>query len=255
MGKLRVGLFQMDLCWENPTDNILKIEKALEKCSEQIDLLVLPEMFTTGFSMEASHLALTYDHPDFIAIQNLSIKHQCSVIGSVWFKESDQHYNRCFHWDSNGSYEFYDKVHTFTLVNEHKHLSRGNTQTIFTVRNWKIKPQICYDLRFPKESYNQWDKPYDLLVYVANWPEKRIEAWDILLQARAVENQSFVIGVNRVGTEPKHINYVGRSQLISYTGEKIGRIEDKKEGILVKILDKTPQLTFRNRFPFIKDEI
>ena len=252
---LRVGVFQMDLVWENPKKNLLKIEKQLGEKGKELDLLILPEMFTTGFSMKASHLAWTDEHPDFKHMNVLAERYQCSIIGSVWFKENEDYYNRCFHWSSTGKIEFYDKVHAFSLVNEQQYITSGNSQTMFHVRNWKIKPQICYDLRFPKGAYNQKENPYDLLLYVANWPEKRIGAWDILLKARAVENQSYVIGVNRVGVESEHIRYSGHSAVISYTGEEIKEFPEFEEEIIVVILDKTPQIEFRNRFPFIQDEI
>jgi len=255
MDKLHVGVFQMDLIWENPEGNLQKIEQILKKHGSTIDVLVLPEMFTTGFSMQAAHLAWTYNHPDFKRIQALAKVYQCNIIGSVWFKDVGKHYNRCFHWDNTGNTAFYDKRHTFSLVNEDKYITPGRLVNTFTVRNWKIKPQICYDLRFPKESYNQGNEPYDLLLYVANWPEKRIEAWNILLKARAVENQSYVIGVNRVGVEPKGIQYSGHSVILSYTGETLSQLPNYKEGIMVYVLEKIPQKAFRNRFPFIKDEI
>lgn len=253
--QLHVGVFQMDLVWEDPKRNLEKIEQQLRTNGKHLDVLMLPEMFTTGFSMEGSSLSWSFNHPDFKNMLSLARKYKCSIIGSVWFNDSEKFYNRCFHWDSNGEFEYYDKNHTFTLVNENQFITRGNIQKMFHVRNWKIRPQICYDLRFPKGSYNLWENPYDLLLYVANWPEKRIEAWDILLKARAVENQSYVIGVNRVGKESEHINYSGHSAIVSYTGEEIKRLPENKEGIMVVILEKKPQIEFRNRFPFIKDEI
>ncbi len=252
---LKIGVFQMDILWEDPTGNFDKIKAQLNVYGNQLDVLVLPEMFTTGFSMEASSLAWSYQHPGFIRMSALAIHYKCSIIGSVWFKDQEQYFNRCFHWNSNGETEFYDKVHAFTLVKEDQYITPGNIHPFFYVRNWKIKPQICYDLRFPKGSYNLWKEPYDLLLYVANWPEKRIGAWDILLKARAVENQSYVIGVNRVGKEPKHVQYSGHSTILSYTGEELKGALENNEEIMVVILEKKPQIEFRNRFPFIKDEI
>jgi len=255
MCNLTVGVFQMDLIWEKPECNLLKIKQTLESQLQNINLLILPEMFTTGFSMQAKHLAWSYQHPDFIKMQSLANQFQCSIIGSVWFTDHGKYYNRCFHWNSDGRLEYYDKVHLFTLVKEDHYITRGESQAIFSVRNWKIKPQICYDLRFPKGSYNQGSETYDLLLYVANWPDKRIEAWDILLKARAVENQSYVIGVNRVGVEPRKINYSGHSTILSYTGERLLNLPEFKEELMVFNLEKKPQVEFRNRFPFIMDEI
>ncbi len=134
-------------------------------------------------------------------------------------------------------------------MKENQFITGGTDQKIFHVRNWKIKPQICYDLRFPKGSYNNGNNPYDLLLYVANWPEKRIEAWDVLLKARAVENQSYVIGVNRVGEEPKAIKYSGHSVAIDYKGKIIKELPKYKEEIMLVTLQKKPQIEFRNRFP------
>lgn len=252
---LHVGIFQMDLSWEMPVENINKIEHELKNYGSNLDVLILPEMFTTGFSMQASHLAMTYSDSNFERMVNLAKTYQCSIIGSVWFNDEGKYYNRCFHWGKLGEVEYYDKVHVFTLVNEDDVITRGEGQKTFHVRNWKIRPQICYDLRFPKGSYNQESEPYDLLLYVANWPNKRIGAWDILLQARAVENQSYVIGVNRVGEEPGNIKYSGHSTIVNYTGERLVELPEYKEGISTVILEKKPQMKFRNRFPFIKDEI
>lgn len=253
MESLNIGLFQMDIIWENPEENIIKIKNILNRLDQSIDLLILPEMFTTGFSMKASHFSWDYQHSDFIKMTALSRRYNCSIIGSVWFKENNRFYNRCFHWKPDGEIEHYDKVHLFTLINEDKYISKGTVQTTFNVKNWIIKPQICYDLRFPKESFNSKSKPYDLLIYVANWPEKRINAWSNLLTARAIENQSYVIGVNRVGQEPSGVNYTGQSKAVNYLGENLNTITFSDEGLLFFHLSKNTQNKFRTKFPFIHD--
>lgn len=233
MDTLKVAIYQMDIEWEKPEQNISKIENELEQLSAGIDVLILPEMFTTGFSMQASSLSLRNDHPDFIKMAELSRTFNCSIIGSVWFKDHKHYYNRCIHWKATGGTEYYDKVHLFSLVNEGKFLTQGKNQNLFKIKNWIIKPQICYDLRFPKESYNLKQDPYDLLIYVANWPEKRVEAWSCLLKARAVENQCYTIGVNRTGTEPNGTNYTGQSNAIDFTGKNLHPIPENKEGVFI----------------------
>lgn len=253
MENLKIGIFQMNIIWEKPKENIIQIENQLIKMKESVDLFILPEMFTTGFSMQAAHLAWDNNHPDFKKMPMLSNQFNCSIIGSVWFKENNKYFNRCFHWKPNGEMEYYDKIHLFTLMNEDKFIEKGRQQTIFNVNGWIIKPQICYDLRFPSESYNSKTKPYDLLVYVANWPQKRITAWSNLLTARAIENQSYVIGVNRVGQEPSGVNYSGESNVINYLGESINPNPKNDEGIFTYTLSKNDQNTFRLKFPFIHD--
>lgn len=252
---LTVGLYQMNIDWENPDQNIIQIEKTLNAFSTPLDLLVLPEMFTTGFSATAKHLAWKSTSDGFIKMKTLSKTYHCSIIGSVLFQENDHYYNRCFHWLPDGTSEYYDKVHLFSLAKEGDWVSPGKEQLIFTVKNWKVKPQICYDLRFPTNSYNQKQNPYDILLYVANWPKPRIKAWQTLLKARAIENQSYVIGVNRVGEEPNNIMYNGLSALLDFFGNDMLKFEENKAEILVKTIEKKALVDFRKRFPFINDEI
>lgn len=254
--KLKIALFQMDLLWENPQGNLANVKKAITETHSKFDfdIFLLPEMFTTGFSMEAQRFAWSKSSKEIKDLQKLSKRFDCAIGGSVWFLEAGKYYNRLL-WITPCEVLDYDKRHLFSLVGEEKHLSSGLENPIWNYKNWKIKPQVCYDLRFPRESRNDHQNPYDLLIYVANWPERRIQAWETLLKARAIENQSYVIGVNRVGEEPNEIKYNGNSIVVDYFGNTMVQAEDFQEQILICELEKNTQHDFREKFPFIQDEL
>ncbi len=197
MHDLSLSIVQTELVWENPKANFKKFEELLHPLSGKTDLIVLPEMFTTGFSMNPKAL---YDMPDGETLNWLKqqAKHtNAAVIGSVIIKEEGEFYNRLFFVKPDGTSYTYDKKHLFTLAGEHKHYKPGNNRLIVDYKGWRICPLICYDLRFPVWARYKGD--YDCLIYVANWPERRIHAWDTLLKARAIENQVYVAGLNRIG--------------------------------------------------------
>lgn len=218
MSDLRVSLLQADLFWEQPEKNRAYFEKEIASLPAT-DLVVLPEMFTTGFTMDASGNAETAEGPSLKWMQSMALNHQLAITGSLIIEEEGRYYNRLYFVKPDGSYESYDKRHTFTLAGEDKVYTAGNRKLIIDYKGWKICPLICYDLRFPVWIRNVED--YDLVLFVANWPERRVAAWDALLKARAIENMAYCIGVNRVGNDGNGHPYVGHSAVYDVLGERI----------------------------------
>lgn len=218
MSDLRVSLLQADLFWEQPEKNRAYFEKEIASLPTT-DLVVLPEMFTTGFTMDASGNAETAEGPSLKWMQSMALNHQLAITGSLIIEEEGRYYNRLYFVKPDGSYESYDKRHTFTLAGEDKVYTAGNRKLIIDYKGWKICPLICYDLRFPVWIRNVED--YDLVLFVANWPERRVAAWDALLKARAIENMAYCIGVNRVGNDGNGHPYVGHSAVYDVLGERI----------------------------------
>lgn len=248
---LRVTIIQSDLIWENPTENRARFETKIQAISSATDLIVLPEMFTTGFTMNAQNMAQTMDGATVKWMQKIAKEKQVAIVGSLIISENNKYYNRLLFVHSTGNIEFYDKRHTFTLAGEHEVFSAGKQRLIVNYKGWKICPLICYDLRFPVWSRNT--ENYDLLLYVANWPKPRINAWDTLLQARAVENMSYTIGVNRVGNDKKGLEYTGNSAIIDSLGNLIERFDDGKEHVATFTIDKNSQDKWREKFQFLED--
>jgi omega-amidase len=215
---LNVTLVQTPLHWQDPAANRRMLTEKFNRLSAPTDLIVLPEMFTTGFTMAAPELAETMTGPTLSWLAKQAQKHQAVIAGSLIVAENNQYYNRLVWMRPDGSYEFYDKRHLFRLAGEHHTYASGQERLIVELKGWRICPLVCYDLRFPVWSRNQ-DPGYDLLVYVANWPEKRCLAWKTLLQARAIENLAYVAGVNRTGEDGKGVWYVGDSVVHAPTGQ------------------------------------
>jgi omega-amidase len=216
--KLKVAVLQVDLAWENIQKNLEIFSERIDAIEEQVDLIILPEMFTTGFSMNAEPLAEEKEGEAFKWMRNIAMERDAAVTGSVIVKEDGNFYNRLYFIFPNGDYKTYDKKHTFTLAKEDKTYTAGTERLIVDYKGWKICPLICYDLRFPVWARNTVD--YDLLIYVANWPETRINAWDVLLQARAIENMSWCIGVNRTGNDGNDYRYNGHTAVYDCTWKK-----------------------------------
>jgi predicted amidohydrolase len=250
---LNVALLQADLVWENKIENLKAFDIKLKALSgRKIDLVVLPEMFTTGFSMDAVRLAdkASYN-PTLAWMKTKAFEYEAALCGSFMVEENGQYFNR-LHWvQPDGVVLTYDKRHLFTLAGEHEHYTAGSEKLIVEWKGWKICPLICYDLRFPVWSRNV--EAYDLLIYIANWPNRRIHAWKTLLAARAIENQSYCIGVNIVGTDANGNQYNGESSAINCEGYVL---YEKKDDIDVKLLslDAASQANFRKKFPFLKDQ-
>ncbi|MBP7821423.1 MAG: amidohydrolase [Saprospiraceae bacterium] len=249
--ELSIALLQIDLVWENAEANRVQCEKLINQFTEQVDIVILPEMFTTGFSMNAAALAENMDGTTIQWMRNVASKHSIALSGSLIIAENDKFYNRFIWIDSDGVIEYYDKTHLFTLAGEHNFFSDGNTRKIINYKGWKICPLICYDLRFPELSRNI-EPYYDLLIYVANFPATRAYHWQQLLIARAIENQVFTIGVNRVGVDANNIHYLGQSVLIDYEGNVVNEINNYQNVIYLK-LDCEKQQFYRERFSFLKD--
>lgn len=251
MEKLNLTLVQTTLHWENAQANRDHFSKILEEISEATDLILLPEMFSTGFSMNAKKLAEPTSGKTLQWMKERAHEKDAMVIGSVIIVEHDNYYNRLFAVSPDGKIKHYDKKHLFSFADEEKHYSAGKKKLIIDYRGWKICPLVCYDLRFPVWSRNIED--YDLLLYVANWPQKRTEAWDSLLKARAIENMAYVAGLNRVGKDGNGHNYNGHSAVYDMLGTQISTVENEKTFTETLVLHKSALKKARHQFPFLND--
>ncbi|MEM6765321.1 MAG: amidohydrolase [Bacteroidota bacterium] len=256
MKPLAVAALQLDLAWENPSLNRHKIEEMLEQKSSAVDVIILPEMFTTGFTMSSPSCYEAMEGETHMWLVEMAKRHQCLLVGSLIIQENEKFYNRLLAVSEEGLIAQYDKRHLFRMANEDQHYDAGQEWVSFEYRGWKICPQICYDLRFPVWSRNKMgaeqELSYDLLVYVANWPSKRVHHWDALLKARAIENQAYIVGVNRVGVDGIEVPYSGHSTILSYVGDELA-YEEEREVLLTAELDPAPMKKYRKRFPVWKD--
>lgn len=217
---------------------------------EDVDLIVLPEMFSSGFTMNPKNVAETMDGETISWLQHLAKAKNCAITGSLVIEENGNYYNRLVFVLPNGKIKTYDKRHLFTLAGEDKVYTAGSNKLIIEYKGFKICPLICYDLRFPVFARNV--ENYDLLLYVANWPKPRINAWDILLKARAVENMSYAIGVNRIGMDNNNLEYVGHSQAVDFLGNYL--IEPQEtDGVFIVELDREKLLETRGKLGFLAD--
>ncbi len=248
---LNISIIQPNIVWEDKAANLAQYEQFIEGIGEKKEVVILPEMFTTGFSMNAEALAETMDGPTVQWMKDMAKKHRCILTGSLIIREEDKIYNRLIWMQPDGNYGVYDKRHLFGYAHEDEHYTAGDKRLIAQVKGWKICLMVCYDLRFPVWARNL-NEDYDLLIYVANWPERRSLAWKTLLQARAIENMSYVAGVNRVGKDGKDINYTGDSAIIGPLGEKL--FENSGDAVCMTItLDKNDLNETRKNLPFLKD--
>lgn len=247
---MKVALIQTTLVWEDAQANRDHFTQLIQSVQEPVDLFVLPEMFTTGFTMQPQQVAEGM-HDDTVKwIQNMANKSQSAICGSVVIKEQNNCYNRFIFVRPSGEIQTYDKRHLFTLAGEDQNYLAGHDRLIIDYLGFKICPLVCYDLRFPVFSRNTVD--YDLLIYVANWPKPRVNAWDILLRARAVENMCYVVGVNRTGSDANGHDYVGHSQVVDFLGDYLVAPQET-EGIYVIELQKEPMLETRKKLAFLND--
>jgi omega-amidase len=250
---LTFTIVQTNIVWENIEANLQMLTQKIESIATPTQIVVLPEMFTTGFSMQPHLYAQTTHQTCIQWMQKMAAQHKIIITGSVMIKEENNYYNRLIWMQPNGEYHYYNKRHCFAYANEHNHYTAGNKKLIVQANGFKINLQICYDLRFPVWS-RQADKNnlFDVLIYVANWPTQRNHAWKSLLIARAIENQCYVIGVNRVGIDGNHIEYNGDSMIVSPLG-KILYHKQVDEDIFTITLNKEDINTIRNQFPFYND--
>jgi predicted amidohydrolase len=245
---LNITLFQFDPVWENSDSNILKLNKCLKSITEQTDLLILPEMFLTGFSMNAHEIAQNTDGEGVKWLSSFAKTKQITVAGSLPIKDNQLYYNRLLVATPDDKIQWYDKRHMFRMGKEHQTYTAGNNVLVFNIKGWNIMPLVCYDLRFPVWSRNVNQK-YDILVYVSNWPEARREAFLTLLKARAIENQCYVIGINRVGTDGQGVSYAGDSVIIDFKGNYMFEPADNKEQIINCSISLNKLTEFRKKFP------
>jgi len=245
--ELKAALVQTSLHWENPTANLAMLEEKIAAMEQSVDLIVLPEMFTTGFTMNPAAVAEPMNLTTFKWMRQMAAQTGAVVTGSYVVREGQHYYNRLLWMQPDGEFDSYDKRHLFRMAKEHESYMGGTQRIIKEWKGWRICPLICYDLRFPVWARNV-NLEYDLLLYVANWPSVRRQVWNTLLQARAIENLSYVIGVNRVGEDANGIPYAGDSALIDFKGEILLR-KSEEEGIFVYTLQKEPLMAFRERFP------
>lgn len=247
---LRVTLVQTFLHWENQSSNLAELGARLAPLAGKTDLVILPEMFTTGFSMNAAALAEGMGGNTVKWMRQMAQSFDAVITGSFIAEEDGRYFNRLVWMPPEGPYASYDKRHLFTLAGEQNYYQAGRSLLTVELKGWKIRPLICYDLRFPVWSRNTDD--YDLLIYVANFPERRRKAWQSLLVARAIENQAYTIGVNRVGKDGNDIYYSGDTLLVDYDGEVRFHCADE-ETIHTQTLAYQQQQDYRRKFAFLAD--
>lgn len=253
MNSLRISLLQTDIAWEDKPRNLCRLREMLETLRGQTELAILPETFSTGFSMNPISLAEPIEGETIHTLQQWAATYNIALTGSYIACDTSSHcYNRAFFLTPEGEAYYYDKRHLFRMGHETEHYTPGNERTTISFRGWNILLQICYDLRFPVWSRNRQNE-YDLLIYVANWPSSRRKVWDTLLQARAIENISYVCGVNRMGKDFHHIAHDGGSAVYSYKGTQLAAVPDNTEGIATATLDYSGLQKFRQKFPAWKD--
>jgi len=248
---MKITIVQPDILWENKTGNLLKLESMLKEVSGKTDLVILPEMFNTGFSMNAEELFEYKDSDTFVWMQNISREKKFAVCGSYIIKDGTHFYNRFVFVTPDKSSFFYDKRHLFSIGGENTKYQSGKRRKIFKYKGYRINVIICYDLRFPVWSRNRND--YDLLICVANWPDSRRQVWNTLLKARAIENQCYVAGVNRVGNDNTDNHYAGESVILDPRGRIITVVEEYEEGIATGVISLSELNDFRMKFPVWKD--
>ncbi|QEC67711.1 amidohydrolase [Panacibacter ginsenosidivorans] len=260
MSSLTVTLIQTNLHWQNKAANLSMFSDKINSINTKTEIVVLPEMFSTGFIMQPERFAETMDGETVIWMRDIALSKKIILTGSIIIKEYDNYYNRLIWMLPNGECGYYDKRHLFAFANEDHHYKPGSKRLIASVKGWRINLQVCYDLRFPVWARQQLhhsnnNSPvfeYDLLIYTANWPERRSHPWKTLLQARAIENQCFVVGVNRVGNDGNNIYHSGDSMVVSPLGDILYH-KTNEEDIFTVTLQKQLLDEVRGRFPFWKD--
>ncbi len=277
---LLISLIQTKLHWEDKSSNLQMLEEKILGIKERTEIVVLPEMFSTGFSMKPELLAETMEGETVKWMKRVAAEKKIILTGSIIIEDTSQaatsagagqaarpvYYNRLIWMLPNGQLGYYDKRHLFAYAEEDKHYSAGNKRLIASVKGWKINLMVCYDLRFPvwaRQTSPPFPSPsrmlsgergaeYDVLIYIANWPERRVQAWKTLLQARAIENQCYVVGVNRVGDDGNNIHHSGDSMVVDPMGDTL-YTKNQEEDIFTIALDKAHLQTVREKLPFLRD--
>jgi len=249
---LEVAMVQADVVWESPQKNREMLTEQLAKMKPSVDLIVFPELFTTGFTMRATEFAEPMNGTTVQWMQHWAKEKNAAIMGSVIVAENNNYYNRCLFVYPSGKVLFYDKKHAFTLAGEDRVYTSGQRKEIITLKGWKICPLICYDLRFPVWARNV--ENYDVLIYVANWPVPRITAWDTLLKARAIENLCYTIGVNRVGLDGNEHVYPGHSMAYDFLGKPLISMHTNEPVIAYVTLEKKGLEASRKKLSFLNDK-
>ncbi len=257
MQDLKITIIQSDLHWEDIGANLAMFEEKIWQIGQQTDVIVLPEMFTTGFTMKANKLAEMMNMRTFKWMKQMADQTGALILGSFIANVHDRFYNRLLWMEPEGNFKTYDKRHLFRMAEENHIYTPGESLLIGHWKGWRICPLVCYDLRFPVWSRNRWNPSlkktsYDLLLYVANWPKVRINAWETLLRARAIENLSYVVGVNRVGNDGNNVEYSGQSSIISPKGDTIFSVEGI-EAIRTTTISANSLQAYRDKFPAFMD--
>lgn len=256
MSSLTITTIQTNLIWEDKAANLRQLEEKINSIEERTEIVVLPEMFSTGFTMQPQLFAEDMNGETVEWMKNIAADKRIVLTGSIIIKEENKFYNRLVWMLPNGEYGYYNKRHLFAYAGEDQQYAAGNKRLIASVKGWKINLQVCYDLRFPvwaRQQLNDQSLPeYDVLIYTANWPERRSHAWKTLLCARAIENQCFVVGVNRVGLDGNNINHSGNTLVIDPLGEVLYH-KAEEEDIFTITLEKERLEEVRTKFPFWKD--
>lgn len=248
---MRVAAIQTDLHWENCSANFQHIQQHISGL-DNVDLIILPEMFNSGFTMNPISVAENEEGASLHWMKKIAREKKADIVGSIAIKRKHGYYNSLLWVQPNGQYHSYDKRHLFRMAQEHKQYNNGSELLIVKKGNLRFCPLICYDLRFPIWSRNinpDLSFKYEVLIYIANWPEARVNAWISLLQARAIENQAYVIGVNRIGKDGNNVNYSGESRVFNPKGERLDSFEKNKESVQIVKLDEVFINEFRKSFP------
>jgi predicted amidohydrolase len=248
---MKIALIQTSLIWENPIENRSHLAQKITGFMEDVDLIVLPEMFSSGFTMNPKAVAETMQGETVLWLQHLAKAKDCAITGSLVIEENGNYYNRLVFVFPTGEIKTYDKKHLFSLAGENEFYVAGKEKLVLEYKGYKICPLICYDLRFPVFSRNV--ENYDVLLYVANWPKPRVNAWDILLKARSVENMCYTIGVNRIGKDHNHHEYVGHTQVIDFMGEYVLEPQEA-DAVFIVELNKAKLLETRKKLAFLNDK-
>lgn len=246
---MNIKLLQTDIVWQKPEANREHVENLIDSLSDSTDLVVLPEMFTTGFCTSPKGAAEKADTDTLLWMQSIALRRNMALAGSVATEENGKYYNRLYFVKPDGSYVTYNKRHLFTFAGEHKEYTAGEERVVVEYQGFRILLQICYDVRFPVYSRNRGD--YDMIIYVANWPTVRLDAWNTLVRARAIENVCYVAAVNRTGSDP-YVEYSGGTALYDFKGKTIAEA-GTEEDIVSGTIDMQDLIKFRNKFPALQD--
>lgn len=254
MSELLITGIQSAIHWEDAAANLRMFEEKIAQIPEKTELVILPEMFSTGFSMQSARLAEPMDGRTVQWMKEIAQKKNIILAGSAIIEEAGNYYNRFLWVLPNGTIGYYDKRHLFAFAGEHAHYTAGNRKLVAAVKGWKIFPIVCYDLRFPvwlRQDPDR-DKQYDLMICVANWPGSRVTAWRTLLQARAIENQCYVVGINRTGSDGEGLRYPGHSMIVDPLGDVAVEAGEEEERITCRLMKEKVEQT-RDQFPFLRD--